>query len=227
MEENSKKMTLLKFIIIFLAIIAVLAIVLVVVFKNYTGNNQVVNEVIENVVETSKKEEKLENTVTEEVKDTNEPYEELTVNDHVYYQRLNDKTWDGEYHKDIFYTEAYIEMGDVVTYDEYLKAIDKINEASVSEKIINHYTDKNSNYLILAYATGITNCQIDIVDCIENEEIGMITVFGDETNEGNTINGSGYFIVIPTKMPAGTDIEYLECRSKQEIEELKSKASNN
>lgn len=146
-------------------------------------------------------------------------YEEVDINGTVYYHRLTSNNWNGEYHQDKYYTSEGNNISKVVSYEDYLKYIDSINN-NIDNKISNYYTDEQSNYIILSYANGYGWCEIDLIDCIE--ENNRIIIYGDEDINGVMSSGSGYFIAIPTDMPTGTNIEYRACYSTQEISNLKN-----
>lgn len=146
-------------------------------------------------------------------------YEKVDIDGKTYYHRLNGNTWNGEYHQDTYYTSSKNNIQKVVSYEDYLEYIDEIN-ANIDERFSNFYTDKKSNYIILSYATGYSLCEMEIIDCIE--ESNQIIIYGDENENGVMASGSGYFIAIPTDMPVGTEIKYIECYSTSEISNLKN-----
>lgn len=153
-------------------------------------------------------------------KSTNsEDYKEVYVDGKIYYQRLNQNTWKGQYHQDSFYTENKIDnVMQVVSYKKYLDTIDSINSV-IKNKIKAYYSNSDYNYIILSYANGYSWCKIDIIDCLEDNN--KIIIYGDEDVNGVMADGSGYFIAIPTNMPVGTEIEYRECYTNSQIDNLK------
>ncbi len=152
--------------------------------------------------------------IEENIENNQDNYEKVDINGKTYYHRLTENTWSGEYHKDSYYTSKVNSKEEVVSYNDYIKYIKKIN-SNAREKIENYYTDKNSNYIILSYANGSSWCDMVLIDCIE--ENNQIIIYGVENVEGVMASGSGYFIAIPTKMPVGTNIQYRECYSTSEI----------
>lgn len=153
------------------------------------------------------------------VQSNQEDYEKVDINGKTYYHRLTTNKWNGEYHQDTYYTSHKNKKEEVVSYDDYIKYINEIN-SNASEEIENYYTDKNSNYIILSYANGSSWCDMELIDC--KEENNQIIIYGDENVRGVMADGSGYFIAIPTKMPVGTTIQYRECYSTSEISNLKN-----
>ncbi len=153
------------------------------------------------------------------VQSNQEDYEKVDINGKTYYHRLTTNKWNGEYHQDTYYTSHKNKKEEVVSYDDYIKYINEIN-SNASEEIESYYTDKNSNYIILSYANGSSWCDMELIDC--KEENNQIIIYGDENVRGVMADGSGYFIAIPTKMPVGTTIQYRECYSTSEISNLKN-----
>ena len=145
-------------------------------------------------------------------------YREVSINGKVYYERIGSKTWQGRYNQDTFETSSQSAEMKVVSYEDYLKAIYEIDMIA-EDKIKPYYKNVNCNYIILSYSNGKSWCKIDLIDCIE--ENGEIIIYGDEETNGVMASGSGYFIAIPTTMPAGTKVIYRECLSYPEISNLK------
>lgn len=158
-------------------------------------------------------------TLEEATKSNGKNYERVDIAGTTYYHRLTENTWNGEYHQDAYYTPMANNKLEVVSYKDYLKYLQEIN-ADCDEKIKNYYTDKQSNYIILSYATGFSWCNIELIDCIEKDQ--QIILYGDETVAGFMAGGSGYLIVIPTNMPVGTDVQFRECYSTSEISNLQN-----
>ena len=158
-----------------------------------------------------------------EIEKTNEPnqgdYEKVDINGKTYYHRLTKNKWNGEYHQDTYYTSHQNNKEEIVSYQDYIKYINEIS-SNAKEKIKNYYTDKSSNYIILSYANGHSWCNMELIDC--KEENNQIIIYGDENVRGVMADGSGYFIAIPTKMPIGTPIQFRECYSTFEISNLKN-----
>ena len=136
------------------------------------------------------------------------------------YQRLNYNLWSGEFHTDIFDTDKYADsFMEVVSYDEYIKQLEIISAVSLSgEGIRNYYTDENRNYIVLSMSNGNQNCDLELIDVVEEDD--KVIIYGDESVDGYMALGNGYFIAIPTDLPAGTKVEYRECYSSEEIHNL-------
>ena len=163
-------------------------------------------------------------------------YEKVTIKRKTYYHRLNEKTWNGNYHQDEYYIDSKVDMQKVVSYDEYLKCINEIN-SQIDEmiektndtswekyynkmKLSNYYENKELNYIVLGYSNGGSWCTMDLIDCFT--ENGKIIIYGKEDSRGVMASGSGYFIAIPTNMPAGTEIEFRQCYTTEEIKNLQN-----
>lgn len=148
-----------------------------------------------------------------------ENYKEVSVDGKIYYQRLTKNTWKGQYHQENFYTSDEIDdVMEVVSYTKYLETINSINSV-ISKKIKDYYSNKDCNYIILAHANGYSWCEMELIDCFEDNN--KIIIYGDEEVNGVMADGSGFFIAIPTNMPVGTEIEYRECYSSSQINNLK------
>ncbi len=159
--------------------------------------------------------------IEEVTRHNQDDYEKIDINGKTYYHRLTENTWKGEYHQDKYYTSTGNNKEEVVSYDDYINYINEINaNIDGKEKIKAYYTDKNSNYIILSYANGMGWCDMELIDCVK--ENNQIIIYGDENVRGVMASGSGYFIAIPTNMPIGTKIEYRECYSTSEISNLKN-----
>ena len=163
-------------------------------------------------------------------------YEKVTINGKTYYHRLNEKNWSGNYHQDEYYIDSKVDIQKVVSYDDYLKCINEINsqidemadkttESSWKKyynksKLSSYYENKELNYIVLGYSTGESWCTMDLIDCFT--ENGKIIIYGKEDSKGSMASGSGYFIAIPTNMPVGTEIEYRQCYTTEEIKNLQN-----
>lgn len=163
-------------------------------------------------------------------------YEKVTIKGKTYYHRLNEKNWSGNYHQDEYYIDSKVDIQKVVSYDDYLKCINEINsqidemadkttESSWEKyynksKLSSYYENKELNYIVLGYSTGGSWCTMDLIDCFT--ENGKIIIYGKEDSKGSMASGSGYFIAIPTNMPVGTEIEYRQCYTTEEIKNLQN-----
>lgn len=182
----------------------------------------------------------LEKYANYEIEDINTKsssnYEKVTIKGKTYYHRLNENTWNGIYHQDEYYIDSKVDMQKVVSYDEYLKCINEIN-SQIDEmiektddsswekyynkmKLSNYYENKELNYIVLGYSNGGSWCTMDLIDCFT--ENGKIIIYGKEDSRGVMASGSGYFIAIPTNMPAGTEIEFRQCYTTEEIKNLQN-----
>lgn len=186
--------TVVLLIFILLAVVAIIAILV----RHYDKSN-------------------LKNKV---LKSTNSgEYKEVSVDGKMYYQKSSESTWKGQYHQESFNTDGENEnIMEVVSYSKYLETIDSINSIKTN-KIKAYYTNKDCNYIILAYANGYSWCEMELIDCLT--ENNKIIIYGDEEENGVMAGGSGYFIAIPTNMAIGTEIEYRECYTSSEIDNLK------
>lgn len=150
---------------------------------------------------------------------TSKDYKEVTIRNKKYYQRLTNNAWKGEYHQDNFDTENAVDsIIKVVSYSEYLETINSINSV-ISDKIKPYYTNENSNYIILSYSNGHSWCKMELINCIEKDN--KIILYGAEKANGVMSSGSGYFIAIPTNLSVGTKIDFRNCYTKSEINNLK------
>ncbi len=146
-------------------------------------------------------------------------YIENVIDGKIYYQRIGTETWKGRYHQDKFGTEEPVEsVMEVLSYAQYLNKIEEVNSV-INGEVKQHYGDENSNYIVLAYANGHSWCEMELIDCVK--EGSKIIIYGDEKIDGVMADGSGYFIAIPTDMPAGIEVEYRECYTKEEISNVK------
>ena len=146
-------------------------------------------------------------------------YEEITINGETYYHRLTSKKWKGKYHQDDYHTASPNNKEEVVSYDDYISYIDELNSSS-DKKIKNYYKNEDLNYIILSYSNGHSWCEMELIDCLEEDN--QIIIYGDEDISGVMGSGSGFLIVIPTNMPVGTPIQYRECYSTNEISNLEN-----
>lgn len=150
---------------------------------------------------------------------TSKDYKEVTIRNKKYYQRLTNNAWKGEYHQDNFDTENAVDsIIKVVSYSEYLETINSINSV-ISDKIKPYYTNENSNYIILSYSNGHSWCRMELINCIEKDN--KIIIYGAEKTNGVMASGSGYFIAIPTNLSVDTKIDFRNCYTKSEINNLK------
>lgn len=146
-------------------------------------------------------------------------YIEKVINGKTYYQRIGTETWKGRYHQDTFYTGEPVEnVMEVLSYVQYLDKLEEVNSL-IEGEIKQHYGDENSNYIVLTYSSGHSWCEMELIDCVA--EGSKVIIYGDEKIDGVMADGSGYFIVIPTDMPDGVEVEYRECYSEEEIKNLK------
>lgn len=112
---------------------------------------------------------------------------------------------------------------EVVSYSKYLKTIDMVN-STVKNKIKPYYTNKKSNYLIIANANNYTKSNLELIDYVEKNN--KIILYGKE-ELAIVPDDKGYFIAIPTNMPVGTKINYRECNTALEIYDLSHKSKIN
>lgn len=112
---------------------------------------------------------------------------------------------------------------EVVSYSKYLKTIDMVN-STVKNKIKPFYTNKKSNYLIIANANNYTKSNLELIDYVEKNN--KIILYGKE-ELAIVPDDKGYFIAIPTNMPVGTKINYRECNTALEIYDLSHKSKIN
>ncbi len=165
--------------------------------------------------------EKYANYKVEENTGNNEKnYEEVSINGKTYYHLLNNKAWDGEYYSHIYNTSAANAKQEVVSYEDYKEYIDEVNSDVTKDEIEKYYTDKKSNYIILNLANTNSCCDLELIDCVEEDN--KIIIYGVENLQGFTADSKGYFIAIPTSMPVGTNVQYRECLSSSEISNLKN-----
>ena len=215
-------------------------------FESTNSNVVIITVVLKNenslidISDSNQVEEILKKYTNYEIENVNvnqsKNYKKVQIKGNTYYQKLNEKTWIGNYHKDEYEIATGVSMQKVVSYNEYLKCIDEINSKINSlvdktddlgwktyyknSKISNYYKNQKSNYIVLGYSNGGSWCTMDLIDCtIENNKI---IIYGDEDVNGVMASGSGYFIAIPTDMPVGTKIEYRECYSTSEIKNLQN-----
>lgn len=198
MEEKKQiKISLKTAVLLMFILLAVVAIIAILVLQNNKSNLK--NEIL---------------------KSTNSgDYKEVSVDGKIYYQRLSENTWKGQYHQESFYTADGINnIMEVVSYSKYLETIDSINSV-ITNKIKAYYSNRDCNYIILGYANGYSWCKMELIDCLE--ENNKIIIYGDEEVNGVMADGSGYFIAIPTNMAVGTEIKYRECYTSSQINNLK------
>lgn len=198
MEEKKQIKISLKTVVLLIFILLAVVAIIAILVRHYDKSN-------------------LKNKV---LKSTNSgEYKEVSVDGKMYYQKLSESTWKGQYHQESFNTDGENEnIMEVVPYSKYLETIDSINSIKTN-KIKAYYTNKDYNYIILAYANGYSWCEMELIDCLT--ENNKIIIYGDEEENGVMAGGSGYFIAIPTNMAVGTEIEYRECYTSSEIDNLK------
>ena len=198
MEEKKQIKISLKTVVLLIFILLAVVAIIAILVRHYDKSN-------------------LKNKV---LKSTNSgEYKEVSVDGKMYYQKLSESTWKGQYHQESFNTDGENEnIMEVVPYSKYLETIDSINSIKTN-KIKAYYTNKDCNYIILAYANGYSWCEMELIDCLT--ENNKIIIYGDEEENGVMAGGSGYFIAIPTNMAVGTEIEYRECYTSSEIDNLK------
>lgn len=152
---------------------------------------------------------------TELVPTKSNAYKEIDINGKVYYQKLNEHFWYGQYREDNFYTNDSwsnrIDIMEVVSYKKYLDIINKINRSNKGKQIQQYYLNENCNYIILA---NNNIGEMTLIDCFKEDD--KIIIYGDEKSS----SVGGFLIVIPTNMPIETEIEYRECYSSSEISNL-------
>lgn len=192
-----------------------LAILLVIIFLITIAINIVLFLALHN--KNNPKNDTIKSTTPEDYGD----YKEVFIKGNSYYQRLSTNTWKGEYHQDYFKLDSLEKaetIVEVVSYTKYLDIIDSINSIS-DDKIQDNYSNKDCNYIILKDAGY--NWEMELIDCLEDDN--KIIIYGDEENTYPTlpVNATGYLIAIPTNMPEGTDIEYRECYTSSEIDNLR------
>ena len=155
----------------------------------------------------------------------NKCYSEVVINGTTYYQIDEAVLWGGNYRQDDFYLESNDcpDMGEIVTYDEYIKLINKLNGIISSTKdggtIDPYYNNKDKNYIILCNSSGHSRCDMYLFDVIERPN--KVIIFGYQNKRGVMASGSGYLTVIPTDLPTGTKVDFRQCHTTDEIENLK------
>ena len=156
----------------------------------------------------------------------NKGYSEVIINGKTYYQIDEAVLWSGEYRQDDFYLESNDcpDIGEIVTYDEYIKLINKLNGIITSTKegaaIDPYYNNKNKNYIILCNGSGHSWCDMYMFDVIEHTN--KVIIYGYQYTRGVMASGSGYLTVIPTDLPTGTKVDFRQCHTSDEIENLKN-----
>lgn len=152
----------------------------------------------------------------------NKAYKPVVINYETYYEIVNNKLWTGEYHKDTFDSDSELSLGNrIVDYEGYKKIVDQFNEVNIgTEKIKTYYKDENSNYIVLANASGHSWRTFDLIDCITEDN--KVVIYGNENSDGVMATGSGFLVVIPTILSVDTEIDYRECYTKFEIENLRN-----
>lgn len=180
--------------------------------------------------EISKEESKENKTREDNFPSNSGAYKQVYIKDMMYYQRLDDSLWSGEYHHDTYYTTQFVDyVMKVVSYDEYIEIVKNVSkafydgetsrESADENKLKPFYTDNNINYLVLSQSSGNQSCTMDIIDIVKIDE--KIVIFGYEDTRGFMASGTGYLIAIPTYMSVGTEVEYIQCYTSEEIDNLK------
>jgi hypothetical protein len=111
--------------------------------------------------------------------------------------------------------KAYME---VVSYDDYIELLNEAkstrsgygssdDEKSANETLSEYYTDKSKNYIVLYESSSYQFCTMDLKS-ITKSTFG-ITVKGYKERYGCMGGGSGYFIAIPTTLPVGTRVKFI------------------
>ncbi len=149
-------------------------------------------------------------------------YQKISIKGKTYYLRLNKKVWNGKHQQENLNIkkETNFSIMEVVSYSKYLKTIDMVN-STVKNKIKPNYTNKKSNYLIIANANNYTKNNLELIDYVEKSN--KIILYGKE-ELAILPDDNGYFIAIPTNMPVGTKIDYRECNTALEIYNLSHKS---
>ncbi len=149
-------------------------------------------------------------------------YQEVRIDGQTYYQLLSGEAWSGDYYQTDFDTAEAVEYHhEVVSFSGYREICQEIDSVRMDTNPNQNpaYRDRDSNYIILSYANGYSNCYMTLIDCVESQN-GII-LYGNEESNGVMASGTGYLIVIPTKMPVGTTVEYRECYTNEELEMIR------
>ena len=212
-EKKQMKLSLKNAIIIVSISILLICIIGVGVYIKITKNGINIANQLNHTAEVN---------VTEE--NTNQDdYEELDIQGMKYYHRLTNNVWKGEHIKERFVVKRNISKQQVVSYDNYKKYIDEINEYA-SKKIKKYYTDSSFNYIILCNVFNGLGYDMELIDCKEDDN--SIIIYGNEESSRTEEMGTGYLIAIPTKMEVGTPVEYRECYSTSEINNVKNHSND-
>ena len=181
--------------------------------------------------EISKEESKENKTREDNFPSNSGAYEQVSIKDKIYYHRMDTSLWGGEFHKDKFDTSYGTEtIMKVVDYNGYIETLKSVSRdidygqtsgIGTDENIlVPAYTDESMNYLILSQSDTFSLCDLSLINVVRDGD--KLVVYGHELDYlGNPYGGSGYLITIPTYMPAGTEIEYVQCYEDEEIENLK------
>lgn len=211
--------------------------------ESKTDNSREESRSEESKSESSREESKAESSKEESKKESSDPenreddfpsnsgaYEQVSIEGTVYYHRLDDSLWGGNYHQDNFETSYGTDtVMKVVGYDEYLEILDGISKTTENSeppteymditRLKPAYNDENMNYLLLSQSSDHGWCNMYLIDVEKQDD--KLVVYGYENTYGVMASGSGYFIAIPTYMPVGTEVEYVQCHTSEEIENIK------
>ena len=86
------------------------------------------------------------------------------------------------------------------------------------------YTDEKSNYILLVNISSIIDSDIELIDCRKEQnklQINAREMLGIEKIR------QGYMVVIPTKLPAGSEVEYINCYTSKELDTMKMMSNMN
>ena len=178
------------------------------------------------ITEESKNEERTENSKEESKREESSREESKEIS-----KEESKELWGGEFHKDKFDTSYGTEtIMKVVDYNGYIETLKSVSRdidygqtsgIGTDENIlVPAYTDESMNYLILSQSDTFSLCDLSLINVVRDGD--KLVVYGHELDYlGNPYGGSGYLITIPTYMPAGTEIEYVQCYEDEEIENLK------
>ena len=154
-------------------------------------------------------------------------FEVRTLDGKEYYMIVNDKKWRGKYNKQRFYLDE--EMKENISYCQifsYKECVDTI--AALNDKLNNKlemvYTDEKSNYILLVNISSIIDSDIELIDC--RKEQNKLQIYAREMLGLEKIR-QGYMVVIPTKLPSGSEVEYINCYTSKELDTMKMMCNMN